>query len=62
MPALNEFAHLAEEEGQQQRAYVGTIDVRIGHDDDAVVTQLLRIELVLADTTAQRRDNSADFG
>ena len=38
---LDQFGHLAVEEGQQQGADVGAVDVGVGHDDDAVVTQLV---------------------
>ena len=36
-----------------------TVDVGIGHDDDAVITQLVGIVVLLADATAQRRDERA---
>lgn len=35
--ALDQFGHLAVEEGQEQGADVRTVHVGIGHDDDAVV-------------------------
>ena len=38
--ALDELAHLAVEEGEQQGADVGAVHVRVGHQDDAVVAQL----------------------
>jgi hypothetical protein len=41
---------------------VRTVDVGVGHDDDAVVAQLVRIEFVLADAAAERRDQRADLG
>ena len=34
--------HLAEEEGQQQRADMAAVDIGVGHDDDAVIARLLR--------------------
>ena len=42
--ALDEPLHLAVEEGEQQRADVGAVDVGVGHDDDAVVAQLRNVE------------------
>ena len=39
---LHQLRHLAEEEGQQQRADVRAVDVRIGHDDDLVVASAAR--------------------
>ena len=44
VPALDHLRHLPEEEGQQQGADVRAVDVGIGHDDDAMVAQLLRVE------------------
>jgi hypothetical protein len=41
---------------------VGAIDVRVGHDDDAVIAQLRDVEVVLADSAAERGDQRADFG
>ncbi len=52
---------MAVEEGQQQGADVRAVDVRVGHDDDAVVAQVLRLHVVAADAAAQRRDQIADF-
>jgi hypothetical protein len=47
-PRSTELGHLAVEEGQQQRADVGAVHVRVGHDDDAVVAQLVGVEVVAA--------------
>ena len=59
---LDDVAHLAEEEGQQQRADVGPVDVGVGHDDDLVVTALGDVEVLAADPGAERGDEGADFG
>ena len=56
---LDDFRHLTIEEGQQQGTNVSTINVRIGHDDDVVITQLVRVVLVTTDATAQRGDQGA---
>ena len=61
MAALNEFPHLPEEKGQQQRADVGAVHIGIGHNDDAVVAKLVRIELLLADTATQGSDNGSNL-
>ena len=58
---LDQLRHLAIEEGQEQGADMGTIDISIGHDDDLVIAQLLVIDLVAADTGAERRDQRADL-
>ena len=61
MSALDQLRHMAEEERQQQRADVRSVHVGVGHQDDLAVAQLGRIEVVLADAAAQRRDHGADF-
>ncbi len=61
MAALNDFRHLSIEEGQQQRTDVRTVDVGIGHDDDAVITQLVRVVLIAANAAAQRGDQRGNF-
>ncbi len=35
--ALNQFGHLAVEKCQEQRADMGSVDIRISHDDDPVI-------------------------
>ena len=59
--ALDQLRHLPVEEREQQRADVRAVDVRVGHDDDAVVAQLVGVVLVLADAGAQRRDQRGDL-
>ena len=44
--ALDQLRHLAIEEREQQRADVAAVHVRVGHDDDAVIAQLLDLEVV----------------
>src|SRR6185312_978848 len=58
---VNQLAHVPEEERQQQRADVRAVDIRVGHDDDLVVTELFGLEIVFADTSAHRRNQRADF-
>ena len=63
--ALDQLGHLPIEERQQQRADVGAVDVGVGHDDDAVVAQLVDVEVVaagaLADAGAERGDQRQDL-
>lgn len=61
MAALNDFRHLTIEEGQQQRTDVRAVDVRIGHDDDAVITQFVRVVLVATNAAAERGDERRYF-
>ena len=61
MAALDQFGHLSVEEGEQQGADMGAVDVRVGHDDDAVVAQLVGIVFVLADSRAERGDQGDDL-
>src|SRR3989304_5711071 len=57
--ALDERAPVAEEEGEEEGANVSAVDVGIGHDDDAVVAELGRVE-VLTEAGAQRDDDGLD--
>src|ERR1700679_1423072 len=59
MPALDEYGHLAIEERQQQRSYVTSVNVSVSHNNDAVVAQLVDVEIVTADSAAQGSDESA---
>ncbi len=59
--AFNDFRHLTVEEGQQQRTDVRAVDVRIGHDDDAVIAQLVRVVFVTTNAAAQRGDQRRHF-
>src|ERR1022692_3364329 len=59
--AIDQLVHVPEEEGQQQRADVRAVHVGIGHDDDLAVADLGRVEIVLADAGAERRNHAADF-
>ena len=46
VPVLDERAHIAEEEGEEQNADMRAVDVGIRHGDDAVVAQLALVEIV----------------
>ena len=61
MAALDQLGHLPVEEGKQQGADVRTVHVRVGHDDDAVIAQLVGVVLILADAGAQHGDQGGDF-
>ena len=57
---LDKRAHVAEEEGQQQRADMRAVNIGIGHDNDLVVSELLDIELV-AYPRAERDDERVEL-
>src|SRR5580704_16694174 len=59
-PTLDERFHLAEEEGEQQRADVAAVDVGIGQQDHLVVADLLDVEL-LGQPRADGRDERLDL-
>ena len=59
MAAGDQLRHLPEEEGEQQGTDVRAVHVRVGHDDDAVVTQLFHVVFITADPAAQRGNQSA---
>src|SRR5262245_48161275 len=61
MAALDQLVHLAEKKRQQQRADMRAIHVRVSHDDDLVVPQLVRIELVAPYAGSERGDQRPDF-
>ena len=61
VPGLDDLGHLAIEERQQQRADVRAVDVRVRHDDDLVVAQLVELEIVAPDARAHRLDQRADL-
>ncbi|CAM5290421.1 hypothetical protein RLIN73S_04688 [Rhodanobacter lindaniclasticus] len=60
--ALDQLRHLPVEEGQQQGADMRAVDIRVSHQDDAVIAQLVGVVLVLADAGAQRGDQGTDLG
>ena len=62
MPAVDELPHLTEKERQIQRADVRSIHVSVGHNDDAVIPEFLRVKFVLTNTTTQGRHQIADLG
>src|SRR5437660_4160187 len=41
---------------------MATVDIGVGHDDDAVIARLRRLEILAADTGAERLDQGADLG
>ena len=53
--------HLAVEEGQQQGADMGAVDIGVGHDDDLVIAQLVGVELLAPDAGAERGDQGHDL-
>ena len=59
--ALDQIRHVAEEESEQQRADVRSVDISVGHQDDLAVAYLRGVEVVLADAAAECRDHGADF-
>ena len=61
MSRLDDRAHLPEEEGEQKGADMRAVDIRVGHDDDLVVAQLLDVEVVPPDAGAKRGDERADL-
>ena len=66
MPAADELRHLVVEESEEQGADVGSVDVGIGHDDDASVAELLDVEgpllVAVTDAGPDGRDHGLDLG
>ncbi len=59
--AIDDVGHLAIKEGEQERADMRAVHIRIGHDDDLVVAQFLDVELVASDAGAECGDERADL-
>src|ERR1039458_8981393 len=58
--ALDQRLHLAEEEGEQERADVGPVDVRVGQQNHLVVADLGDVEVV-GQAGPDRRDQGLDL-
>ena len=57
---VDESLHPAVEEGEQQGPDVGTVHVRVGHDDDPVIPERGQVEFRV-DPGAQRGDQRLDL-
>ena len=60
MTASDKLIHLSVEEAQQQGANVRAVDIRVSHDDDAVITTLGNV-LIRSDPRANSLDHAHDF-
>src|SRR5262245_47844169 len=58
---FEQLRHLAVEERQQQRADVRPVYVRVSHQNNFVITQLLDVEISLANAGAERGDQRFDL-
>ena len=61
MSAVDQLWHLPEKECQQQCANVRPVDISVGHDDDFMIPQLVRIKIIAANRGAKRCNQSANF-
>ena len=61
VPVLDQLRHLPVEEGQQQGADVGAVDVGVGHDHDLVIAQLLEVELLARRSTCRAPGSGCRF-
>src|SRR5438874_344745 len=59
---FDQHRYLTIEEREQQRPDVRAVHVRVRHDDDAVIAQLVDVELVASYSAAQSRDQRTDLG
>ena len=59
--SLDQLRHLPIKEGQKQCANVRAVNVRIGHDDDAVIAKLIRIVIIPTNPTPHGRNQRADL-
>ncbi|MNH97547.1 hypothetical protein D3C73_502480 [compost metagenome] len=58
---FDNLPHVAVEEGQQQCSDMGTVDIRIGHDNNLMVTGFGQIKII-TDAGSQSGDNRPYFG
>jgi hypothetical protein len=61
VPGLNQVRHLPVEEGQEQRADVRAVNVRVGHENDFVVAELAQIKIIFPDAGAERGDEGLNL-
>ncbi len=61
VPASNQVRHVAVKERQQQRTDMRPVNVRVGHDDNLVVAQLVQAKILTANPRPQRLNQGADF-
>src|SRR2546421_2955772 len=60
VPLCNQLLHVAEEEGEQECAYMCTVNISVAHNDDTPVAQFCHIEL-LTEADADSRNNILDL-
>ena len=58
---LDRRSHVPEEEGQQQGTDVRPVNIGVRHNDDAVIADLLDVEVVPTDTSPKGRDEHLNF-
>ena len=61
LPFLDQLAHVAEKESEEQSADVAAVHVRVGHENHFVVAELRGVEIIFADAGAERGDDGANF-
>src|SRR2546425_10208436 len=61
MPALDDLLIVPVEEGEQQGADVGAVDVGVAHEDDGVVAQLREVLVLLAHARTEGGDEHLDL-
>src|SRR5947209_20163732 len=60
VPLCNQLLHVAEEESEQERANMCTVNISVAHNDDTPVAQFCHIEL-LTEADADSRNNILDL-
>ena len=56
VPSLNQLGHLSVKKCEQQSPYVTSVNVSIGHDDDAVITQLVGFIFLNTNSSTENGD------
>ena len=60
MTMFDQRTHKTEKESEQQCSDMAAVDIGIGHDDDLVIAELIKVEF-LADARADRRDDGLEL-
>ena len=59
--ALDHWPHVTEEKGQEQGTDMRPIHIRVSHDDDAVIADLLNVKIVTTNTSPESCDEYLDL-
>src|SRR4051794_30569794 len=59
--ALDGGPHMTKEKGQEQSTDMRPIHIRVSHDDDAMIADLLNVKIIATNPSAESRDEYLDL-